>query len=277
MFDNKLIYDVGMHNGDDTIGYLNRGYKVVAIEADPVQANSAREKLKEYINAGQLSILNVGVAAEEGEFDFYINEVRAEWNSFDLSIASRDGLPWHAIKVKALPFSNIIAEKGVPFYLKVDIEGHDYLCIRGLDKNDLPLYMSVEVNDISLINDLAEKGFTRFKLIFQYNLAHLELPPNKYFKKWLWGYKLSQWNSFPIKVFRKLGGSEFITWIDKQAVPAYSKQYKKGTSGNFGDQLGGKWHTIEEIKEIYNYYFELFHQLPDKKDYGFWVDVHASW
>jgi FkbM family methyltransferase len=277
MFDNKLIYDVGMHNGDDTIGYLKRGYKVVAIEADPVQANSAREKFKEYINTGQLSILNVGVAAEEGEFDFYINEVRAEWNSFDLTIASRDGLPWHTIKVKALPFSKIIAENGVPFYLKVDIEGHDYLCIRGLDKNDLPHYMSVEVNDISLINDLAEKGFTRFKLIFQYNLAHLELPPNKYFKKWLWGYKLSQWNSFPIKVFRKLGGSEFITWIDKQAVPAYSKQYKKGTSGNFGDQLGGKWHTIEEIKEIYNYYFELFHQLPDKKDYGFWVDVHASW
>jgi FkbM family methyltransferase len=277
MFDEKLIYDVGMHNGDDTISYLNMGYKVVAIEADPVQANSAREKFKEFIKSGQLTILNVGVAAAEGEFDFYINEVRPEWNSFDLSIASRDGLPWHAIKIKALPFSSIITDNGTPFYLKVDIEGHDYLCIRGLNKNDLPRYMSVEVNDISNINDLAEKGFTRFKLIFQYNLAHLDLPPNEYFKKWLWSYKLRQWNSFPIKVFRKLGGSKFINWIDRQAIPAYSKEYKKGTSGNFGEQLGGQWHNLEEIKAIYNYYYQLFHQLPDKKDYGFWVDIHASW
>ena len=31
----ELIYDVGMNTGDDTAYYLNRGYRVVAIEANP--------------------------------------------------------------------------------------------------------------------------------------------------------------------------------------------------------------------------------------------------
>lgn len=30
-----LVIDVGMHNGDDTAYYLHRGYRVVAIEANP--------------------------------------------------------------------------------------------------------------------------------------------------------------------------------------------------------------------------------------------------
>ena len=277
MVDSRLIYDVGLHNGDDTAYYLSKGFNVVAIEADPVQAENAKKKFRSYIDNSQLKILNVGVAAEEGEFDFYVNEVKPEWNSFDLSIASRDGLPWHAIKIKTLPFNRIIADHGIPYYLKVDIEGHDYLCILGLDKVDLPRYMSVEVNDINLIHELAKKGFTRFKMIFQYNLAHLDLPPNKFFKKWLWGYKLRQWNSFPIKVFRKLVGKKFIPWIDEQAVPEYSKENKKGSSGNFGEALGGEWYDLEKTLAIYNYYYQLFHNLPGKKNYGFWVDVHASW
>ena len=31
----RLIYDVGMHNGDDTAYYLRRGFRVVAIEPNP--------------------------------------------------------------------------------------------------------------------------------------------------------------------------------------------------------------------------------------------------
>ena len=30
-----LIYDVGMHNGDDTAYYLHKGFRVIAIDANP--------------------------------------------------------------------------------------------------------------------------------------------------------------------------------------------------------------------------------------------------
>jgi len=277
MYQEKLIYDVGMHNGDDTAYYLSQGYKVIAIEADPVQAEKGAERFKKEIGEGRLNILNIGVAREDGQFDFYVNEVKPEWNSFDLSIASRDGLPWHAIQVKAMRFSSVLQQNRVPYYLKVDIEGHDFLCIEGLDPANLPRYISVEANDETLLEDLFKKGFTKFKLIFQYNLAHLDLPPNKYFNRWLWAYRLRQWNSLPLIAFRKLGGRRFIHRLDKKAVPAYSQSFKQGTSGNFGENLGGAWHSIEKARQIYTFYHDLFHALPNKKDYGFWVDIHASW
>lgn len=249
---------------------------MVAIEADPVQAENARQMFKNYLQEGRLNILNVGVAEKEGQFDFFINEKNPEWNSFDLAIASRDGLPWHSISINALPFDKIIRQHGVPYYLKVDIEGHDYLCIRGLDPDNLPKFISVEANDIGLLSELAEKGFTKFKLIFQYNLAHLDLPENKYFSCWLLSYRMRQWDSFPAKVFRKLGGTRFIRWMDNKAIPGYAKNFKPGTSGNFGENLGGNWNSFEKTKEIFQYYHNIFHNLPNKKDYGFWVDIHAT-
>ena len=276
MFNEKLIYDVGMHNGDDTAGYLEKGYSVIAVEADPVQVQKAKERFKDPIQQGKLSVLNVGITEAEGQFDFYINEKNPEWNSFDMSITCRDGLPWHTIKVAAQTFDKIIKENGVPYYLKVDIEGNDYLCIQGLDKNNLPKFISVEASDITLLHALFEKGFTKFKLVFQYNLAHLDLPPNKYFKRWLWSYNIRQLNSFPVKVLRKFGKG-FILWNDKLAIPPYSKGFNKGSSGNFGENLGGQWHTVTDVLEIYQYYSNIFHNLPNKKDYGFWVDVHATW
>ena len=33
--DSKVIFDLGMHNGDDTAFYLSRGFNVVALEANP--------------------------------------------------------------------------------------------------------------------------------------------------------------------------------------------------------------------------------------------------
>ena len=266
-----------MHNGDDTANYLALGYRVIAIEADPMQAEKGTERFKEYIANGKLSILNVGVADKSGEFDFYINEKNPEWNSFDLAIASRDGLPWHAIKIKAKSFDQVIKENGVPYYLKVDIEGHDYLCIRGLDPNDLPKFISVEGNEVGLIDQLSEKGFSKFKIISQYNFAHLDLSPNKYFNRWLMAYKMRQWNSLPAKVFRKLGGSVFIRWLDGRAIPQNAKGFLPGTSGNFGDELGGTWQDAEVSKRIYRYNEQLFQSLPNMKHYAFWVDIHATW
>ena len=69
-----LIYDVGMNNGDDTAYYLRRGFRVVAIEANTRLAKCAAERFRTRISSGQLRILNIGIAAEEGELPFWICE-----------------------------------------------------------------------------------------------------------------------------------------------------------------------------------------------------------
>ena len=43
--DPKLVYDVGMHRGDDTAYYLHKGYRVVGVQANPAMADHLRAEL----------------------------------------------------------------------------------------------------------------------------------------------------------------------------------------------------------------------------------------
>ena len=87
---NDLIYDVGMHVGDDTAFYLSQGYRVVAVEADPKLVKAAWYRFRHEIEQGKLEIVNVGISDTEGYADFWVCEKVSEWNSFDRNIASRD-------------------------------------------------------------------------------------------------------------------------------------------------------------------------------------------
>jgi spermidine synthase len=41
----NLIYDIGMHDGSDSEFYLRKGYRVVAVEANPKLVEACRERL----------------------------------------------------------------------------------------------------------------------------------------------------------------------------------------------------------------------------------------
>ena len=160
-----LIYDVGMNNGDDTAYYLRRGFRVVAIEANTCLAKCAAERFRTQISSDQLRILNIGIAAEEGELPFWICETRSEWSSFDRKIASRDGCPHHEVMVPSRRFASVLEEFGVPYYLKVDIEGNDILCLQDLNPQRLPKFVSMESASSDLITLMARREFKRFKAI----------------------------------------------------------------------------------------------------------------
>ena len=50
--DRNLIFDIGMHIGQDTEFYLKKGFRVVAIEADPTLAEAAGENSHHRLQAG---------------------------------------------------------------------------------------------------------------------------------------------------------------------------------------------------------------------------------
>jgi hypothetical protein len=77
-----LIYDVGMHNGDDTAFYLHQGYRVLAIEADPVQAKAGRQRFDSAIADGRLTILEVAIGPKQGVVPFWVS-TNPEYNSFN--------------------------------------------------------------------------------------------------------------------------------------------------------------------------------------------------
>ncbi|MGB7548740.1 MAG: FkbM family methyltransferase, partial [Terracidiphilus sp.] len=130
----NLIYDVGLNNGEDSEFYLKKGFRVVAIEALPALAEAARERLHGYVESGQLTILNLAVAEKDGPLDFYISE------NDGLSSACPDsrGHRGNLVKttVQGSRFSNVLARYGAPYFLKVDIEGLDILCLQALREFD---------------------------------------------------------------------------------------------------------------------------------------------
>ncbi|HXE53786.1 MAG TPA: FkbM family methyltransferase, partial [Tepidisphaeraceae bacterium] len=89
--DPQLIYDVGMNNGDDTAYYLSKGYRVVAIEADPVLVEQATHRFASEIAAERVTILNVAVAPTDGTARFWTSPTMRIWNSFNREIATREG------------------------------------------------------------------------------------------------------------------------------------------------------------------------------------------
>ncbi|MBL7745080.1 MAG: hypothetical protein JNN00_16520 [Chitinophagaceae bacterium] len=62
----NLIFDIGLHTGEDTTCYLKNGYNVLAVEANPVLADYCKKKFIDAITNGQLVILNAGIADVSG-------------------------------------------------------------------------------------------------------------------------------------------------------------------------------------------------------------------
>jgi hypothetical protein len=59
----KLIYDVGMHNGDDTAYYLRRGFRVIAIEPNPALVATAAERFRRWEDPRTLLWASAGLGS----------------------------------------------------------------------------------------------------------------------------------------------------------------------------------------------------------------------
>jgi hypothetical protein len=58
----RLVFDIGFNNGDDTAHYLEGGFRVVAVEANPQLVMAGRERFAEAIASGRLHLVGAGIA-----------------------------------------------------------------------------------------------------------------------------------------------------------------------------------------------------------------------
>src|ERR1051325_4545669 len=78
----NLIYDIGMHLGRDTEFYLKKGFKVIAVEANPALVKAAKEKFEQEIELGQLTIINKAISeTSDSIIDFYISSSKDDWGT----------------------------------------------------------------------------------------------------------------------------------------------------------------------------------------------------
>lgn len=174
-----LIYDLGSNDGKDTSFYLAKGFRVVAVDADPTLCDKIRGDHAAAIASGRLSVENIGIGGESKVMPFYVNQF-AEWSSFKANSKATKALTHTVIEVRMEPLSKLIAAHGVPYYLKIDIEGHEMAALASMDPDvGLPAYLSFELNQDreNIMNLLASWGFSAFQLIRQ-GRDFLAAPPN---------------------------------------------------------------------------------------------------
>lgn len=171
-----LVYDVGLHKGEDTAYYLALGYRVVAFEANAMLVEHCRRRFGEEISDGRLRIIEGAIDDSGAEVVTFYDHINTVWGTTDQSWAERNrwlgdskGMP-----VRTVDFGACLRETGVPFFMKVDIEGADRVCFKALRLFDeRPVYVSLEsekvffpslLEEFTLLNGL---GYDRFAVVQQ--------------------------------------------------------------------------------------------------------------
>jgi FkbM family methyltransferase len=163
-----LIIDVGMHDGEDTARFLAAGYRVVAIEADARLVAAAQTRFAAEIDGDRLTLVEAAVSGERGTARFGLADDTI-WSSLAPEMIARNervGASYEYVEVQTIPFEDVLAEHGVPHYLKIDIEGYDILCVRALaSQPDRPRYVSLETA-ASALRAPADAVFDEFAVLW---------------------------------------------------------------------------------------------------------------
>jgi FkbM family methyltransferase len=270
-----LVFDIGMHNGDDTAYYLARGYRVVAVDANPVMCAKARERFAGDISAGQLSVRNVGIAETPGEQEFWVSSATSR-SSFHAEHATRSGAQATSIRVETMPFRQLIEEEGTPFFAKIDIEGSDSLCLEDLAGTEShPEYLSFEASighanaDIKLLESL---GYRSFKCIRQND--HLEITPRNVVYQGEFRRVLKGLEWLP-----RIGIRGVIQRVHYRRRPINGRKFSGCSSGPLSVELPGRWLTADEVLSVwyqliaYSLRVYASGRLTPPNE---WFDIHAA-
>ena len=204
-----LIYDVGMHNGDDTEYYLLKGAEVVGIEANPALLPGLRRRFAGEISAHRLTLIDKAVGAEEKRVPFYVAPGHARQSSM---VRKRVG--FSQIEVQAVRLSSLMHEYGLPDFAKIDVDYVDGAVLDDLDHSGMvPRHLSVEVHAFDILFKLYAMEFTQFRLINCKQVGEL-------------------FKNHPVST---LDGT-----VVSHAFPHHS-------SGPFGDDLPQPWQSLEQV------------------------------
>jgi FkbM family methyltransferase len=244
----QLIYDVGAHKGEDTEFYLKKGFSVVAIEANPVLFSNLAEKFDQFVKAGKLTLLHVAISDRSGAVTLFVSG-QTIWGTTDPAWAKRNerqGIVSKPISVPGERFEDILQRYGMPYFLKVDIEGADMLCLHALRSlPEKPKFLSIESNKASWkqlreeFSVLESLGYKKFKAI---NQGH---------------------------VYRQQAPSPPSEGIYAQ------HRFEHGSSGLFGEETPGRWMSRSEVLAKYFLIF-IRYKLFGDNTFGFKAISAAS-
>src|SRR6202142_2887517 len=133
----NVVFDIGLHRGEDTSFYLQKGYKVIAFEADPDLVQHCKNRFKNQISTQQLQIVEGAITSEIGgdPIRFYKNAKLSVWGTLHQDWNERNesvGAGGTVIEVARVDMGLCIEKFGIPHFMKIDIEGADTVALSAL-------------------------------------------------------------------------------------------------------------------------------------------------
>jgi FkbM family methyltransferase len=237
----KIVFDLGVHTGEDADFYLNKGFKVIGVEANPSLCESLRSRFSSFINSNGFVLYDAAIVEDSSEkVKIYLNEEKSDWSSLIETVASKGSYSVNEQEVDTITLEELFKVHGTPYYLKVDLELYDVNIARALLKlEQRPQYVSFEIHDQEVLDILSECGYNKFQI------------RNQLF------------NGFITKPEPTYEGSDY--W------PGPMGGYHSGLFGM--DLPKSDWRTFDETKALLEAY-ELLRPL-DFLHYS-WLDVHAT-
>ena len=268
----ELVYDIGMGDGDDSLFYLLKGFRVVAVEADPSLCDAARVRLRAFIEKGQLTIVNRAVVAKAGPATLHRSStpgwgtVVENWHRYNVA----HGVAADSIVVDGATLAELVKVDDPPFYLKIDIEGMDRMALDSLAATTVrPRYVSIETSferspTLASIRSefdmLSALGYDRFKIVDQEKVPD-QVPPT------------------PART------GDYVPY-----------KFSDSASGLFGEEAPGEWLSAEAALKsfqrvchrnwlallfyrrtgFYRYYVSIAARLTGQPPNLGWYDIHAK-
>lgn len=227
-----LIYDIGLHKGEDTEFYLKKGFRVVAFEANPQLIEHCKTRFKDALDDRRLTLVEGAIvdpqseAAKRGTVSFHVCSDRTIWGTVNDAWMERNkdlGFSSTTIDVPTVDFGEVIRQFGMPYYMKIDIEGCDQICLAVLEQfTTRPSYLSFESDKTSLdritseIKLLTRLGYDAFQAVEQSSIPQRQRPPQ------------------PAREGR---------YVDHV--------FEAGSSGLFGDELPDAWRNKSWLRRRY--------------------------
>jgi FkbM family methyltransferase len=176
----KIAFDIGANIGQTIDALFNDYDKIIAFEANPNLALN----LKSRYTQDKIIIESLGVSDKNEVKTFNIS------NSHVVSTFSNDWITnsrftgvynWDTtIQVNTITLDDIIKKYGIPYFIKVDVEGYEYEVFQGLTSLLEETYFAFEwaeeqyekINQT--IDYLKSLGYSNFDYTYQDNLLVLE-------------------------------------------------------------------------------------------------------
>jgi FkbM family methyltransferase len=173
-----LIFDIGMSEGNDSEFYLAKGFRVVGVEADVKTYFELCQRFSKEISAGRLKIENFAASdSADNLVEFFHHDLYQGLSGLSRGRAEFKEGNFTSYFVSTINWPTLVARHGVPYYLKIDIEGAEAPFLSSMVGSDiLPTYISVECYSLAPVEALYNLGYRHFKLVDQDAPGGFSLP-----------------------------------------------------------------------------------------------------